>query len=424
MTQAVVQPSVAPGPRSGAGSARGAGEQSERRYELGWSTAVFIMTAVFLAIGAINSQNNLLFWAFGLSVGGLIVSGIVSGAALMGLRVERSAPALVRVGEASVVTYRVRNTARYTPAFGLTIRDEVEGGEPLETGLGHVGAGAGASVSSVLTPERRGVLRLRRVRVTSAAPFGLLRKTVVFDAPATIAVGPVRLPIRTEAATPTGHSAGPKRPDRRRVGAGEEFFGLREYRAGDSPRMIAWRSSARHGELVVKQMTPPAPPRCVVRLLAIPPGTPWGLAERTLALSAAAVEAACGSGMAVAFSVPWAGVLLPFSSGEACVRRVLLTIAEIDLDAASPEVGDGAGAAAEISGLPLGGRHGSVIVCATAPGRRVEVSDVVLVADDPSSWLAADAEWLAADADGGVLLSGGLGDGSVGRSGVEDGGAS
>jgi uncharacterized protein (DUF58 family) len=42
-----------------------------------------------------------------------------------------------------------------------------------------------------------------------------------------------------------------------RAGSGTEMFGVREYRAGDSLRRIHWRSSARHGELVVREYEPP-----------------------------------------------------------------------------------------------------------------------------------------------------------------------
>jgi uncharacterized protein (DUF58 family) len=42
-----------------------------------------------------------------------------------------------------------------------------------------------------------------------------------------------------------------------RAGSGNELFGIREYSPGDSLRRIHWRSSARHGELVVREYEPP-----------------------------------------------------------------------------------------------------------------------------------------------------------------------
>ena len=42
-----------------------------------------------------------------------------------------------------------------------------------------------------------------------------------------------------------------------RAGSGNEMFGAREYRPGDPLRRIHWRSSARHGQLIVREFEPP-----------------------------------------------------------------------------------------------------------------------------------------------------------------------
>jgi hypothetical protein len=39
-----------------------------RRYHLHFPGLVYIATTVMLAFGAVQSQNNLLFWAFGIAV--------------------------------------------------------------------------------------------------------------------------------------------------------------------------------------------------------------------------------------------------------------------------------------------------------------------------------------------------------------------
>ena len=42
-----------------------------------------------------------------------------------------------------------------------------------------------------------------------------------------------------------------------RAGSGTELFGVREYRSGDPLRRIHWRSTARRGELIVREYEPP-----------------------------------------------------------------------------------------------------------------------------------------------------------------------
>ncbi|HKW69934.1 MAG TPA: DUF58 domain-containing protein [Candidatus Dormibacteraeota bacterium] len=56
-----------------------------------------------------------------------------------------------------------------------------------------------------------------------------------------------------------------------RAGSGNELFGVREYRPGDSLRRIHWRSSARHGKLVVREYEPPGVRRLTIHVDAAPP---------------------------------------------------------------------------------------------------------------------------------------------------------
>ena len=51
----------------------------ERKSRVGIGGILFSLVAVMLALGAINSGNNLLFLVFGVVMGSIIISGIVSG---------------------------------------------------------------------------------------------------------------------------------------------------------------------------------------------------------------------------------------------------------------------------------------------------------------------------------------------------------
>lgn len=100
--------------------------------------------------------------------------------------------------------------------------------------------------------ERRGWLDLQRIQVSTTQPLGLLRAWAWFwpDAPLLVypqpeADGP---PLPAGAGTPT---------QTRLHALGEELHQLRPYRAGDAPRAIAWKHSARRDTLLVREYERP-----------------------------------------------------------------------------------------------------------------------------------------------------------------------
>jgi len=111
-----------PGGGQGGGGGVGSG-RIVRRYHFHAPGVLYVAVTLFLALGAINSQNNLLFAALGLAIGGLLVSGIISGASLLGLRVERDPIVHASVGAPLTVSYTISNTNRFFPAFGLGVME-------------------------------------------------------------------------------------------------------------------------------------------------------------------------------------------------------------------------------------------------------------------------------------------------------------
>ena len=318
----------APGP--------GRGQRGVRRYHFHAPGLLYIGVTFFLAVGAINSQNNLLFAALGLAIGGLLVSGIISGASLLGLRVERDPIARAAAGSPLTVSYTITNSNRMFPAFGLHVVEVPSGGdhgwERLMPGprafVALVGTRRSARAHATLVPTRRGQAAFNRVRIWTTFPFGLTRKSVTFDLPATAVVRPVDLPLRREVleelSAPASHGDGAERMP----GHGDEFFALREYAPGDSPRRIAWRRSARTGDLVVRQQALPAPLRLWVVLWAH--RTDGSTAdgpdlERAVALAAAVVRNAAATGMAVGLIAP--GAARPPRIGHRHVDQLICDLA-------------------------------------------------------------------------------------------------
>lgn len=265
----IAPPLVNPGAATYSGASRTTGKLKvvARRYHLHFPGVVYSVTTIILVLGAINGQNNLLFWLFGLAVGGLIASGILSGAALMGIDVTRELPLSAGVGEESVVRYRVRNRNRLLPVYAITIEELPRA--PL--GLGPerapatwprkiasiVGYGpyvkprGEATVEARFTPNERGQATFDCVRVWTTFPFGLAKKSVTFGGPTAVTIRPKVIGMD---GTIFDRSLG--RGDRSvgwpRKGDDGEYYALREYVPGDPMRMIAWRPSSKRDTPVVR----------------------------------------------------------------------------------------------------------------------------------------------------------------------------
>jgi uncharacterized protein (DUF58 family) len=289
-----------------------------RRYHFHLPGVVYVGVTVFLAIGALNSQNNLLFVALGLAIGGLLVSGIVSGISLMGIELERVQASDTAVGRPLVIVYSVRNRNRFMPAFGLTVC-EVGGGEPEATWprvlngapcahIAHVGPGQRLHTEAVAWAHSRGRIMLSAVQVWSTFPFGIAKKSVTFLLPQTVVVRPLVVPLRAGLVSDRRRKVERGAAAGRFAGPGDEFWALREYTPGDPPRQIAWRATARTGQILVTQRAAPTPARAWV-VLRLSAGADPSMNERAVCLAASLIERAIGDHMSIGLSVPDQGLL-------------------------------------------------------------------------------------------------------------------
>ena len=126
------------------------------------------------------------------------------------------------------------------------------GGRRVHLGTGVVPRGGWRGVET-LRAVRRGAIGASGWRIGTSDPLGFFAGTRRCADQEVALVLPrfASLSERREARELEASVAAP------RAGAGSEMFGIREYRPGDSLRRIHWRSSARHGELVVREYEPP-----------------------------------------------------------------------------------------------------------------------------------------------------------------------
>jgi uncharacterized protein (DUF58 family) len=106
----------------------------------------------------------------------------------------------------------------------------------------------GAQLSYPIRPGRRGRWTVGPLRAHLRDPFGTVQWSGALGAAVSVAVRPaiVELKDRGGAALLDAAAAGAHSPS-------PDDAALREYRSGDDPRRVHWRSTARRGELVVRQ---------------------------------------------------------------------------------------------------------------------------------------------------------------------------
>jgi uncharacterized protein (DUF58 family) len=278
---------------------------------------VFIAMMLFMGLAAINSQANLLFGVFGLMIGILVVSYFISLLVVRRLSVRRVVPDHGVVGRPVAISYEFHNDKRFWPSLSVCL-SEIDGAEgftkqPMCYML-HAAPGTSAVVPMEVIPKRRGLHHFEQFQLSTSFPFGFIKRAISVRQKDRVLVLPAmanvdrRLLNQCRSAETSGATMRPK------PGGQDEFYGVKEYRTGESPRTIYWRRSARTGKLVTKQMTQVSPPRVLLLVdTYLPDRSPAQhvLVERTIAMAASLASAALEDGLAVGLYVwadEWVGV--------------------------------------------------------------------------------------------------------------------
>ena len=108
--------------------------------------------------------------------------------------------------------------------------------------------------SASFKPQRRGRIRLSGIYIYRKGVFGLCKRGRVFEIPGEIIILPeIRPVVSTLCINGSMNSSNEKVRETPETGTGYELKALREYLPGDSPRSIHWKSSAKTGQLKIKE---------------------------------------------------------------------------------------------------------------------------------------------------------------------------
>jgi len=229
-------------------------------------------------------------WLFVLAAGvlGLVAASLLWRRNLSGAVIERSAPRRTCVGDPVAVSVVVKNAGRRSLPL-MRVEDHFAAFEPSVAAAERLGPGEQALVELVKTAHRRGVFTSGEVVLSSGAPFGFTRTRRVISVPGETTVVPHWVELGSFPILEPSSFPADVLHERARTGAGQEYLGVREYRPGDPQRSVHWRSTARAGQLVVREFEEEVQSRVTLVLAGGDVGEPPDSAYEMLVSAAASI---------------------------------------------------------------------------------------------------------------------------------------
>ncbi len=208
----------------------------------------YILLTLLVAIAATNTGNNGLYSVLAGLLAGLVVSGVVSRRNLRAVEATVEAEGEIFAGRPASLRLTFRNRSSAATAQGLWFLHEALPGplylEPLKPGEERR-----LSVDALF--PRRGAFATADSGLMSRFPLGLFQKYAGVRIPREIVVFPH--PVRSTRMPPPEESARGGLMASRRRGFGAETRTFRDFVAGDDPRDVHWKQSARMQKWIVRE---------------------------------------------------------------------------------------------------------------------------------------------------------------------------
>ncbi|MEB3288482.1 MAG: DUF58 domain-containing protein [Leptolyngbya sp.] len=372
------------------------GDWLERRgLRPAYAGGLLLSLAIFLFAAATNTMAGWLYVMSGIMLALLALATRLPRRHLRGITVDRSPIDPVSVGEGLAVDIRVTNHHRQPQGlFQLVDALPPALATAPQTALRHLSPGHTQVWRYQVKPLRRGVYHWETFTLRSAAPLGLFWYRRDLALAATAVVYPQVFPLqRCPILDTLGHQSGQQWHYHPVVKPATEGVtrSLRPYRWGDPTRLIHWRTSARYGELRVRELERvTASQEVVIALNTLGPWTEDGFEQAVIA-AASLYHYALDKGFAAALWLPRCDLLQDRPG-------VLLALAGVQVDPSpgpalnEPEVATVWLTPTPLSAAPLGSRQ---LVWSPAAGPEGSVPHGVAPSSgvDPSNtviWMQED----------------------------------
>ena len=214
------------------------------------------MAALFFAIVAVLINTPILFYMGTALIATIAASRLQAWLSVRGLRFQREAPDTVKVGDTVTISITVWSDRKIRRPL-ITVSDAlpsrlVFANKTVSTPIAPA-FDVPIRTQYQFTPLRRGVYTWKGIEAVGTDALGLVMMSKVYETePVELTVFPRPIPIHLDMPLASGWGISEAESGQSR-GAGLEPRGVREYSTGDSLRHVHWSSTARRGQLLVKE---------------------------------------------------------------------------------------------------------------------------------------------------------------------------
>lgn len=210
----------------------------------------FGMLLALTVIGGLNFNNNMTLMLGFLLASIALLTSLLAYRNLVGLAIHGIMARPVFCGEEATYRLLLRN-GHGRNRFAITVCSDED------NDCGDIAPDSTRQLELNQQTWKRGWMEMEPFRVENRFPLGMFRAW-------SVVIPRVRCLVYPEPAinAPALPKTGRGDYGAARQGEGEHFHGLREYKAGDPIRQIAWRTSARHEKLYSRQMESPSEEAC------------------------------------------------------------------------------------------------------------------------------------------------------------------
>ncbi len=223
-----------------------------------YSGGVLLGLSIALLGAAVNSMAGWLYAMGGVMIAIALLNIWGAPRSLQGLQVHRQPIRPISVGEVLTAEVAINNPTAQAKVL-LQVRDQMptDLGEQPETAIATLAPHQSHYWTYTLQPARRGIYHWETVTLRTAAPFGLFWCQRSRPAAAHATVYPQILSLtRCPLIDQMGVAQGTRWQAYRQTQQATQGLtrAMRPYRWGDPTRLIHWRTSARYGELRVREL--------------------------------------------------------------------------------------------------------------------------------------------------------------------------